>query len=166
MIEQARYQSGYRAENRLAASAPQRRVRRAMEWPEPRVALGVALRGVAHAAIDLSDGLAGDLGHVLERSRVGAELDYAALPRSRDLVAQPDAVQQQCLLGGGDDYELLFSAATSARADVQRAADAAAVTVCRIGTVQAKPGLRVRWPDGRVTPWVARGFDHFAAESA
>ncbi len=57
-------------------------LRRAMEWPQPRVALGLALRGVAHAAIDLSDGLCGDLGHVLARSRVGAEIDWAALPRS------------------------------------------------------------------------------------
>jgi thiamine-monophosphate kinase len=141
------------------------RVRRAMEWPQPRIALGLALRGIAHAAIDLSDGLAGDLGHVLARSQVGAELEFAALPRSRDLAVQPPAVQQQCLLAGGDDYELLFSAAESARAAVQRAADAAAVAVRRIGAVQAELGLRVRWPDGRVTPWVARGFDHFAPGS-
>ena len=85
-------------------------LRRAMEWPQPRVALGLALRGVAHAAIDLSDGLCGDLGHVLARSRVGAEIDWAALPRSAVLATQPAALQEQCLLGGGDDYELLFSA--------------------------------------------------------
>jgi thiamine-monophosphate kinase len=141
------------------------RLRRAMEWPEPRVALGIALRGIAHAAIDLSDGLAADLGHVLARSGVGAELDYAALPRSRDVAAQPDDLQRQCLLGGGDDYELLFSAAPTARADVQRAADAAAVAVRRIGATQVEPGLRVRWPDGGVTPWTARGFDHFALDA-
>ncbi len=138
-------------------------LRRAMERPQPRVALGIGLRGVAHAAIDLSDGLCGDIGHVLARSRVGAELEFAALPRSRVLAAQPDAMQQRCLLGGGDDYELLFSAPPSSRTAVQRAADGAGVAVARIGVVQAQAGLRVRWPDGRVTPWPTRGFDHFAA---
>jgi thiamine-monophosphate kinase len=139
-------------------------LRRAMEWPQPRVALAIALRGVAHAAIDLSDGLSGDIGHVLARSRVGAELQFAALPRSRALAAQPAAMQETCLLGGGDDYELLFSAPASARAAVQRAADAASVALSRIGTVQAEPGLRVRMPDGRVVPWAARAFDHFASQ--
>jgi thiamine-monophosphate kinase len=137
-------------------------LRRAMEWPQPRVALGLGLRGVAHAAIDLSDGLCGDLGHVLARSRVGAELDYAALPRSPVLAAQPDVLQRRCLLGGGDDYELLFSAPVSARATVQRVADGADVAVSRIGSVQTEAGLRVRMPDGRVTPQPTRGFDHFA----
>jgi thiamine-monophosphate kinase len=138
-------------------------LRRAMERPLPRVALGVALRGVAHAAIDLSDGLAGDLGHVLAASRVGALLDWAALPRSRALAEQPLAMQQQCLLGGGDDYELLFSAPPSARDAVQHAADQAGVAVTRIGELRAEPGLAVRWGDGRITPWTAQGFDHFAA---
>jgi len=138
-------------------------LRRAMEWPQPRVALGLALRGIAHAAIDLSDGLCGDLGHVLARSRVGAELDFAALPRSRVLATQPTAMQRQCLLGGGDDYELLFSAPPSARTAVQRAAEGARVAVSRIGSVQAETGLRVRAPDGRVTMHPTRGFDHFAA---
>jgi thiamine-monophosphate kinase len=138
------------------------RLRRAMEWPQPRVALGLALRGVAHAAIDLSDGLAGDLGHVLAQSRVGASLDWSELPRSAMLSAQPLALQQQCVLGGGDDYELLFSAPPSARSAVQRAGSQADVAVSRIGHVQAESGLRVRWPDGSVSPWTARGFDHFA----
>jgi thiamine-monophosphate kinase len=129
------------------------------------VALGQALRGVAHAAIDLSDGLSGDLGHVLARSRVGAEIDYAALPRSAVLAAQPEPVQQRCLLGGGDDYELLFSAPAAARAAVQRAAEAARVGVGRIGTVQAEAGLRVRMPDGRVLPQPPRSFDHFAGDA-
>jgi thiamine-monophosphate kinase len=137
-------------------------LRRAMEQPQPRVALGIALRGVAHAAIDLSDGLCGDLGHVLARSGVGAELDLGALPRSRTLAAQPASLQEACLLGGGDDYELLFSAPISARAAVQRAAERANVAVSRIGTVQAESGLRVRMSDGRVMPRPTRGFDHFA----
>lgn len=137
-------------------------LRLAMERPQPRVALGLALRGVAHAAIDLSDGLCGDLGHVLARSRVGAELDLGALPRSRTLAAQSMVVQETCLLGGGDDYELLFSAPASARVAVQRAAEGSAVAVSRIGSVQAGSGLRVRMLDGRVVSRSARGFDHFA----
>jgi thiamine-monophosphate kinase len=142
------------------------RLRRAMEWPEPRVALGLALRGVAHAAIDLSDGLAGDLGHVLARSHVGALLEWAALPRSPALSVQPEALQQQCVLGGGDDYELLFSAPVSARAAVQGAADRTAVAVSRVGEIQSVPGLRVRWNNGVVAPWPARGFDHFAPDAS
>jgi thiamine-monophosphate kinase len=138
-------------------------LRRAMERPQPRVALGLALRGVAHAAIDLSDGLCGDLGHVRARSRVGAEIEFGALPRSRALAAQPAAMQDTCLLGGGDDYELLFSAAAASRTAVQRAAASAGVAVSRIGTVQAEAGLRVRTPDGHVLARPARGFDHFTA---
>ena len=133
-----------------------------MEWPEPRVALGRALRGVAHAAIDLSDGLAGDLGHVLDRSRVGAVIEWAGVPRSAALSTQPLPLQRQCVLGGGDDYELLFCAPVSARSAVRRAADQAAVSVSRIGEIESAGGLRVQWSDGTVTPWAARGFDHFA----
>jgi thiamine-monophosphate kinase len=137
-------------------------VRRAMERPQPRVALGIALRDLAHAAIDLSDGLSGDLGHILQRSRVGASLNWPALPRSPVMADQPLALQQICLLGGGDDYELLFSVPATARAAVQRAAATVGVAATRIGVVDAEPGLRVRWADGAVTPWIARGFDHFA----
>lgn len=136
-------------------------VRRAMEWPQPRVALGLALRGVAHSAIDLSDGLAGDLGHVLERSRLGASLNLTDLPRSPVLAAQSEAVQRLCLLHGGDDYELLFSAPADRRGAVQHAARQAGVAVTRIGRCEARPGLRLVDADGRVTEAPARGFDHF-----
>ena len=142
-------------------------VRRAMELPQPRVTLGVALRGLASAAIDLSDGLLGDLGHVLERSGVGAMVDVDALPRSAVLAAQDPAFQHLCLLSGGDDYELLFSAPPRHHGAVQAAGRAAGVAVTRIGTVLAAdgnaPALRVVDGQGRpvATPW--RGFDHFAA---
>jgi thiamine-monophosphate kinase len=137
--------------------------RRAMETPMPRVALGRALRGVASAAIDLSDGLLGDLGHVLARSGVGAELDEAALPRSALLGAQPAALQRTCLLAGGDDYELLFSAPEHHESGVRAAAAAAGVAVTRIGRITAAPGLVVRDAQGAALDlrgW--RGFDHFA----
>jgi thiamine-monophosphate kinase len=136
-------------------------VRAAMERPQPRVALGRALRGVATSAIDLSDGLLGDLGHVLQRSAVGAVVDVDALPRSAVLAAMPQALQHECLLAGGDDYELLFTAPAAARAAVQAAGQAAGVAVQRCGRIEAAAGLRVVDGDGRTvaTPW--RSFDHF-----
>ncbi len=137
-------------------------VRVAMELPQPRVALGLALRGLASSAVDLSDGLLGDLGHVLQSSGVGATLDLAALPRSAVLAAQPEAVQRLCLLSGGDDYELLFSA-PAAQHDAVRAAGArVGVAVSCVGRIDAQAGLRLREADGRVLPAQARAFDHFA----
>jgi thiamine-monophosphate kinase len=159
------------------AGAAFERCRRAMEQPQPRVALGLALRGVASAAIDISDGLLGDLGHVLRRSGAaaahadragagattpfGATLWAEALPRSADLAAQPVERQLEYLLAGGDDYELLFSAAP-ARADAVRAAAAASGTpVTRIGRIEARPGVQVLDDAGQpvATPWAS--FDHF-----
>jgi thiamine-monophosphate kinase len=135
--------------------------RRAMERPQPRVALGVALRGVASSAIDLSDGLLGDLGHVLERSAVGATLAADAVPRSAALAALPLAVQRECTLAGGDDYELLFTAPTTRAAAVAAAAAQAGVEVTRIGRIDAAPGLRVHDDEGRPVAHGRRGFDHF-----
>lgn len=137
-------------------------VRTAMETPSPRVALGLALRGLATSAIDLSDGLLGDLGHVLQASRAGATVDLAALPCSAVLAAQPAPLQRRCLLEGGDDYELLFTAPADADDAVHAAARDAGVPVTPIGRIEAEPGLRVREADGRVAPAAARGFDHFA----
>jgi thiamine-monophosphate kinase len=137
-------------------------VRRAMELPQPRHALGLALRGVASAAIDLSDGLVGDLGHVLARSRVGALIDADALPRSAVLAAQAPALQRLCTLAGGDDYELLFTAPPARHADVRAAARGADVPVTCIGRIEAGEALRI--VDGRGAPVEGRyaGFDHFA----
>ncbi len=137
-------------------------VRLAMECPEPRVALGQALRGVASSAIDISDGLLGDLGHVLRRSGVGAEIELAALPRSAVLAAQPAALQQDCLLQGGDDYELLFTAPAGHDAAVRAAALRAGVAVSAIGHIVAEAGVRVHNAQGRTLAVSTRGFDHFA----
>ena len=137
--------------------------RRAMEMPQPRVALGLALRGLATSAIDLSDGLLGDLGHVLEASHAGATLQFDALPRSPLLAAQPLLLQRQCLLSGGDDYELLFTAPAEAQDAVRAAARAAGVPVSRIGTITPPhEGLQVLEAGGQTISVSAFGsFDHF-----
>jgi thiamine-monophosphate kinase len=135
--------------------------RKALEQPQPRVALGLALRGVASSAIDLSDGLVGDLAHVLQRSGVGAVVNVDALPRSEILAAQPESWQRLCTLAGGDDYELLFTAAPAAREAVQAAGRAAAVPVTRIGSIEAAPGLRAVDARGQPVELRLAGFDHF-----
>ena len=137
--------------------------RRAMELPQPRVSLGLALRGLASSAIDISDGLVGDLGHVLHRSGVSAVVEVQHLPRSAWLAAQPEAVQLQCLLAGGDDYELLFTAPASRHADVLAAARSAGVPVQRCGRIEAGSGLRVLDGAGHELPSSWSGFDHFSA---
>jgi thiamine-monophosphate kinase len=138
-------------------------VRLAMELPQPRVALGVALRGVASSAVDVSDGLLGDLGHILQRSGVGAQIDVDALPRSIILAAQPLALQRECGLSGGDDYELVFTAPAAAREAVQRAAQTSATLVTRIGCIQAESGVRLVAADGQaISSSIFKSFDHFA----
>jgi thiamine-monophosphate kinase len=135
--------------------------RRAMELPQPRVALGQALRGIASSAIDLSDGLVGDIAHVLRRSGVGACIDVDALPRSTVLAAQPRELQLRCLLSGGDDYELLFTAPPSHRDAVRAAAASAGVVVTRIGTIDTAAGLRLVDAQGRPVDAPFAAFDHF-----
>ncbi len=133
-----------------------------LEQPTPRVALGLALRGLAHAAIDVSDGLLGDLAHVLRASGVGAEVLADALPRGDVLAAQPEARRRACQLAGGDDYELLFTAPQARRADVVAAAAATGVPVSRIGSVDGEPGLRLRDAAGHSIRTAWASFDHFA----
>jgi thiamine-monophosphate kinase len=137
-------------------------VRQAMELPQPRLALGIALRGIATSAIDLSDGLLGDLGHVLRASGVGATVERDAIPRSAVLARRPAHWQQTCVLAGGDDYELLFSAPATADAAVRAAGQVAGVAVTPIGHIEAAPGLRVVDAGGRPVATDGRGFDHFA----
>ena len=136
-------------------------VRLAMEMPQPRVALGLALRGVASSAIDVSDGLLGDLKHILKRSRVGATLQADALPRSAQLQGLPLDLQRKFGLAGGDDYELLFTAPESARAKVLDAARRADVAVTRVGHIDTAPGLRLLDAQGEELPDAYGSFDHF-----
>jgi thiamine-monophosphate kinase len=137
-------------------------VRAAMELPTPRVALGSALRGIATSAIDVSDGLLGDLAHILKRSNAGAPLQVAALPRSAVLAAQPLALQRNCTLAGGDDYELVFTAPPSQAAAVLAAARGAGVAVTCIGRIEPAPhGLRLVDGDGAAVDQRFAAFDHF-----
>lgn len=136
-------------------------VRMAMEQPQPRVALGQALRGVASSAIDVSDGLLGDLAHLLKRSTVGATVEVDAVPRSAILASQTLALQRECTLAGGDDYELLFTAAPSDADAVQAAARRSGVAAHRIGRIHASTGLRLVDAQGRTVPHRFGSFDHF-----
>jgi thiamine-monophosphate kinase len=134
-----------------------------LEQPAPRVALGQRLRGVAAAAIDVSDGLLADLGHILERSKLAAEIDYESVPRSPDLRECSDAaLADACLLAGGDDYELVFTAAADKRAAVEAAGRAANVVVTRIGRMVAgAPEVRLLDRAGKPVRVEQLGFDHF-----
>ena len=129
--------------------------------PEPRIGLGLALRGIAHAAIDVSDGLMGDVAHILARSRVGAVIDADALPCGEALSAQDIDLRREFALNGGDDYELCFTAAPAQAAAVQAAAQASGVRVTRIGHVVDAHGLQVVDADGRPLAIAAHSFDHF-----
>ena len=136
-------------------------VRQRMEQPAPRVALGLGLRGIATSAIDLSDGLLGDLGHVLRRSQVGATLRLSDLPCSDVLRAQEPALRDECLLAGGDDYELLFTAPAARHGAVLQAARTAGVGCSRIGHIDAEPGARVLDAQGAPLVHGLQSFDHF-----
>ena len=144
--------------------------RRALERPEPRVGLGLALRGIAHAALDLSDGLAGDLTHILGRSNLHATVDVDAVPRSAALRRLAPDIQRRCTLAGGDDYELCFTAPAAARASVEAAGRAVGVPVTRIGTISAlqtaadRPAIGWRDAAGAPLTLTLQGFDHFHAD--
>ena len=132
-----------------------------LHTPMPRIALGLALRGYAHAAIDISDGLAGDLKHVLQRSGVGATLDVDTLPVGAALAAQPVELQRTFALTGGDDYELCFTARASVRQAIINAADTVGVQATRIGTIDTGQGLRLIDASGHPLDLPLASFDHF-----
>ena len=136
--------------------------RERLDRPTPRVALGLALRGLATSAIDISDGLLGDLGHVLHASGVGATVDADAVA---NLLAAGDAVgpelRRAYTLAGGDDYELAFTAPPAAREAVRAAAAQADTRVTRIGQIEAARGLRLVDAHGQSVPGHFASFDHF-----
>jgi thiamine-monophosphate kinase len=139
---------------------------RRLDRPTPRVALGVALRGVARSAIDISDGLLADLAHICERSRVAAVIEFDALPRSPLMRAmRGPAAARDALMAGGDDYELCFTAPAAKRAAVVNAGKRARTPVTRVGRIVHAPagaiGVAVVDASGLPLRSTQRGFDHF-----
>lgn len=135
---------------------------RALDMPQPRVSLGLGLRGIAHAAIDVSDGLAADLGHICERSGLGADICLDRVPCSLLLAGFSDRrLAEQAMIAGGDDYELCFTAAPKRRADIERLGKRLGIRLTCIGSMHKGRGVRVRRADGTVVQNARRGFDHF-----
>jgi thiamine-monophosphate kinase len=139
-----------------------------MEAPTPRVSLGLALRGIAHAAADISDGLLGDLGHILKVSGVGANIEAAqvvstlACMSNKQSVDSIDFERQLALtLSGGDDYELVFTAAPQQREAVLAASQASKTRVTRIGKITASAGVLLLDAQGSELPNTFPSFDHF-----
>ena len=131
--------------------------------PQPRLDLGGRLRGLAHSAIDVSDGLLADLTHILEASGVGAELRYEDIPRAQALAYCGDAeLAKACLVAGGDDYELLFTASPAQRAEIAALTPEIGLALTRIGVVIAgEPRVVLRDARGDALAVTSRGFDHF-----
>jgi thiamine-monophosphate kinase len=127
----------------------------ALHRPQPRVGLGLALRGIAHAAIDVSDGLLADLGHILTASSCAANLSFPELPHA--------ALERECLLAGGDDYELVFTAPPQRRGDLGALADELGLPLARIGEIVAGTAGDIRVLDdrGQVLEIGRKGYDHF-----
>jgi thiamine-monophosphate kinase len=139
-----------------AACAP------ALHQPQPRVALGLALRGIANSAIDISDGLLADLGHILDASQLAARLDFSALPISPVLhyyLQQP--IGKQCVLSGGDDYELCFTAPGARHAELLAIAAQLNLPLSCIGKIVAGRGCLVHDAAGDPINIEASGYDHF-----
>lgn len=174
------YVSGTLGDARLALEALLGRIhlpadvliqaRQRLERPTPRVALGMALRGIASSAMDVSDGLLGDFGHILKASGVGACIHthetiklIAAGAYSSSAAGYFDAqLLHQCTLAGGDDYELVFTAPPQHRAAVAAAAAQSQTPVACVGQVQAEPGLRLVDAQGQPVEHRFASFDHFA----
>jgi thiamine-monophosphate kinase len=155
--------AGYWKEVALPAADHAQAAQR-MHMPTPRVALGLALSAgpIAHAALDISDGLVGDLGHILAASRVGATLDADALPAGPVLARQPADLRRRFTLAGGDDYELCFTAPAEQRAAVLEAGRQSGTAVTRVGTIEAAPGLRVVDAQGAPLDLRLSGWNHFS----
>jgi thiamine-monophosphate kinase len=135
--------------------------------PQPRIALGLALRDHAHAVIDISDGLLADVGHIAERSNLTAEILLHQLPRLPDGV--PRAIALEALLAGGDDYELAFTAVPEQRTALAHIAAELDLPLWRIGRMTAtnsKPCVQILDPEGKIVPWNSQGYDHFREASA
>lgn len=152
--------AAYRNELKLDPLAHQKAAQR-MHLPTPRVELGIALRELAHATLDVSDGLCGDLQHILQASQLGAVLDLAELPVGEVLRSQTQAIQTEFCLNGGDDYELCFTAPPTNRAAIQALANVHQTPLSRVGHICADAGLRLLDRHGQTVHWQINSFDHF-----
>jgi thiamine-monophosphate kinase len=132
-----------------------------LERPDPRVALGLALRDCSHAAIDVSDGFLADLGHILERSGKGAELWFDALP-THDWLDERRYHYPELIAAGGDDYELAFTAPASVRTNIEALAAPLGIRLTRVGRITADGGARLLDGQGRTMQLQRSGYDHFA----
>ena len=133
---------------------------KAMHHPRPQVVLGLTLREIAHAALDISDGLLADLQHILKASHKGAKLDWRLFPRPELLATIPMPVLQQAVLAGGDDYELCFTASPARREQILQLEETLGVSLTRIGEITASPGLTV-FDDERQIELSKKGYNHF-----
>ena len=134
-----------------------------LHTPAPRVKLGQKLLGLAHSAIDISDGLLADLGHVLEASKVGAEIDVDAVPVSAAVRGYLEhAAAREAVLAGGDDYELCFTAAPKRHTEIEALSRRLKLNLTRVGHITRKKGLALHDAQGRPVTWEHKGFDHFA----
>jgi len=150
-----------------ALDAPQRaEFVDALQRPQPRVELGIALRGLASAMLDVSDGLLGDLRHILECSAAGAIVETAALPLAALTASGADtALCRRCLLAGGDDYELLFTAPPRHHSEIESLSARFGLALHRIGHLTAERSvLLLREADGGLAAPPAYGYDHFAQD--
>ncbi|HWH49314.1 MAG TPA: thiamine-phosphate kinase [Burkholderiales bacterium] len=130
--------------------------------PAPRVALGRMLIGVANSAIDISDGLLGDLGHICERSGVGAAIEFAAIPCAAELMPlRGHALVTRAILTGGDDYELCFTAVAGRRSEIEALSARAGLALTRVGRIVAERGIVVADETGKPMSVQDGGFDHF-----
>ncbi len=132
-----------------------------LEYPTPRIAVGLALRNIASACIDISDGLAADLGHILKQSQVGAVIIAENLPLSFTLLTLPSTTAWELALSGGDDYELCFTAAPDKRLAISNLCERLCCNCQRIGVIEGAPGLEIKDAGGQVFNLQHRGYEHF-----
>jgi thiamine-monophosphate kinase len=174
------YVSGWPGQARLALEAFRGNIslsqqafaqlRARMEQPTPRVALGLALRGIASSAIDVSDGLLGDLSHILQRSGVAAEIELDTI---NSIALRADFMpgnsqfdlktMQEMVLAGGDDYELVFTAPNAQHATIAALAQQLNLPLTRIGHTLAGSGITLVDAQGNTQPNPYSSFDHFKA---
>jgi thiamine-monophosphate kinase len=145
------------------APAMRQAAQRRLDYPEPRLALGRALRGIASSAIDISDGLQADLGHILEQSGGGATLQLAGVPLEHGLaeLVLLDTDLWALPLSAGDDYELLFTVPRDREAALQKTLAGLEPAVHRIGEIEPREGLRCYLPDGELLGLTSPGYEHF-----